>query len=129
MKTKEKINVDIVTVAPDSMSIATMLQSLEMEAQIRDTQIKAMREALLESLQKQGVRRVDLENGDSYVVYPRNKLVIKDKMAAMKWATENPEARMKLDNSAAIEVAQTGKLKWAKVEQEEYLRISRAKSE
>lgn len=108
-------------------TLASELYQLEDEANLLDAKIKAIRTELLETLQKQKVRRVDLENGDSYIVYPRNKLVIKDKMASIKWATENPEARMKIDNAAAIEVALTGKLKWAKVEKEEYLRISRNK--
>jgi hypothetical protein len=72
---------------------------------------------------------VDLKNGDSYILYPRNSLVIKDKMAAQKWFLKNPEARGKMDTAKAMEVALSGKLKWAKVESEEYLRISRAKKQ
>ena len=110
------------------MTLATELYILEANADALDIKIKAIRAELLESLQSQGVHRIDLENGDSYLVYPRNKLVIKDKMAAIKWAVENPEARMKLDTAKAIDVALAGKLKWAKVEKEEYLRVSHKKT-
>ena len=115
-------------VKTEPLTLATELYLLEANADVLDAKIKLIREELLGNLKEQGVRRVDLENGDSYLVYPRNKLVIKDKMAAIKWACENPEARMKLDTAKAIEVAQTGKLKWAKVEQEEYLRVSHKKT-
>lgn len=128
METKNK-EVQVIATPLPAHTLASELNVIEGNIALLDRDAKFLRERLLSSLQAQGVRRVDLENGDSYVVYPRNKLVIKDKMAAQKWGIENPEARMKLDNAVAIDVALSGKLKWAKVEKEEYLRISRKKND
>ena len=109
------------------ITLATELHEIENNIALFDKRAKELRAQLLESLTAQNVRRVDLQNGDSYVVYPRNNLIVKDEFAAQKWGMENPEARMKLNTSKAIEVALKGKLKWATVEKENYLRISRAK--
>ena len=109
------------------LTLATELHAIESNIALLDERAKELRAKLLETLESQHIQRVDLENGDKYLVYPRNKLVIKNAMSAKKWGEENPEARMKLDTSAAIEVALTGKIKWATVEKENYLRISRSK--
>lgn len=108
--------------------VQEILNDLELTIKKMEDEAHTLREYLLQDLKSRGIRRADLENGDSYVIYPRNKLVIKNEMSATKWWMENPEARGKMDTSKAIEVALTGKLKWAKVEKEEYLRISRQKA-
>lgn len=117
---------------PPSVQIGRPVQEIlwDLEATIKKMEDEAhtLRDYLLQDLKSRGIRRADLENGDSYIVYPRNKLVIKNEMSAQKWWMENPEARGKMDTSKAIEVALMGKLKWAKIEKEEYLRISRQKA-
>lgn len=112
----------------DPTTTATELHDLENTIALFEKRAAELRAQLFKTLKEQGVRRVDLVTGESYVIYPRNKLVVKSELAAKRWALENPEARMKLDTSKAMEVALSSKLKWATVKKEEYLRISRAKS-
>lgn len=111
----------------DPPTYALALHIAEEELALLDAKVKEMRARLLENLTSQGVRRVDLENGDSYVIAHRDSLIIKNERAAFAWANENPEARMKLDTSAALKVVKMGGIKWAAIEPKEYLRITRAK--
>lgn len=121
MKTKELTKTQPLT-------LATKLHSIESDIAALQEAAKDLRHQLLQTMTSQSVRRIDLENGDQYLVYPKKTLVIKDEMAAQKWFLENPEARAKLDTTAAMKVALSGKLKWAKVETSDYLRISRVKT-
>lgn len=116
-----------IAVEQERFTLAQELHDIEHDMAFFEARAKLLRTELLKTLVKQGVRRVDLLNGDSYVVYPRNKLVIKNEISAQKWWMENPEARGKMDTAKAMEVALNGKLKWCKVEKDKYLRISRAK--
>lgn len=110
-------------------TLAEELSTLQGQIDFLKEREEEVKESLKQILQYQGVRRVDLKDGRSYILYPKDSLKIKDKMAAQKWWLENPEARGKIDTSAAIEVAKSGKLKWAKVETHEYLRVSNKKDE
>lgn len=122
-----KTNKAVILAEPQTL--ATELQSIEHNLALFEERRDKIRQDLLASLKAQGVRRVDLESGDSYIIAHRDSLIVSNTMAAQKWALENPEARMKLDTSAALKVAKSGKLKWAKVEDKEHLRITRAKVE
>lgn len=121
MKTKEVTKVE-------PQSLATQLHEIEEGIALDEARAKVLRELLLENLQSQGVKFVRLANGDSYTVAERNNLVIKNQISATKWAMENPEARMKLDTSKALEIAKQGKSKIFGVEKTYSLRISRAKT-
>lgn len=120
-KTKE-----VVKATPQTQAV--QLREAEMDLELIEARVKELRQNLLDNLKSQGVRRVDLENGDSYIIAQRDNLVITNERSALAWAFENPEARMKLDTSAALKVAKMSKLKWAKVETKEHLRITRAKN-
>ena len=122
VKTTEKA---VARIDPPTYAVA--LRKAEEGLELVEAKVKEMRMRLLENMKSQSVRRVDLENGDSYIIAHRDSLVIKNERMAFAWANENPEARMKLDTSAALKVVKMGGIKWATIEPKEQLRITRAK--
>lgn len=112
----------------EPQTLAAQLWGIEQELE-RLTEMKdEIRNKLLKSLSTQGVKFIKLENGDSYTVAERNNLVIKNEISATAWAMENPESRMQLNKTKALEVAKLGKSKIFGVEKTYSLRISRAKN-
>lgn len=111
----------------EPQTMATELREVERDIALLESRRDEIRADLLKQMLEQGVRRVDMEDGKSYIVAHRASVSIKDKFAATKWAMENPEARMSVDTSAVLAVAKVGNLSWATVEHKDYLRITSKK--
>lgn len=112
---------DIVVVTP--LTIAEQLRIVEEKAEVLEEKRQELRSALLESLKRQGVKSVRLDSGDMYVRASRARLVVTNQSAAMAWGRENPEARMKLDSSAAIEAVKRDLVTFGSLAYTEYLTI------
>jgi hypothetical protein len=117
---------ELISVPEQGLTLAEELYAIEYRIAGLEERKDAIREQLMQNLKEQGVKSVRLENGDMYIRAERMKLVIKDERKAMQWALENPEARMKLDTSAALTVARMGE-KCFGVGSTEYLTIKRHK--
>lgn len=113
--------------AEQNATIAEALYNVEVMIANLEEKKDEFRTQLMQNLKEQGVKSVRLDNGDMYIRAQRLKLVIKDEGKARVWALENPEARMKLDTSAALEVARLG-VKFFEVGHTEYLQIKRRRS-
>jgi hypothetical protein len=116
-----------ITIPEQGLNLASELHHIERLLGELEARKDGIRERLLANLKEQGVKSVRLDNGDLYVRAERMKLIVKDERKAMAWALENPEARMKLDTSAALIVARQGE-KCFEVGRTEYLTIKRQRS-
>lgn len=110
---------------PRTFTLAAGLYEVEKEVERLTHMAQTMRGELMKNLKEQGVRRVDLDTGDCYIRVLTTKLVIKNEGKALKWALENPEARMNLSRGAALKVAKSGTEKFFSTEPSEQLRILR----
>ena len=78
------------------ITLATELQEIENSIELFEARRSQIREALLKKLKSQGVRKLDMVNGDSYIITQRDNVVYKNESSAKAWCLENPEARMKM---------------------------------
>ena len=118
-----------ISVEQKRYTIAQELYDIEHDIELFDARAKLLRAELLENLTSQGVRRIDLQSGDSYVVSKRQTLEVKDVAKAEAWADSN--SCWKLDTTKAWKVLRR-ELKLPKffgVKETEYLTIKRSKEE
>lgn len=122
-----KKTTEVVVKEYNAPSLAEELYVLENQGKAIAERVTEIRTELLAALKHQGVRYIRLDNGDAYTrAQGKRKLVVKNQLKAMKWATENPEARMKIDTGAAMDCAMDGSLPFFAVERgEEYIQIKR----
>ncbi len=116
-----------VEIVPRSESVAAKLYEVESKIAEWEEARKILREELLSSLAQQGVKSLKLANGDSYTVYPLKTVKVTNERAALSWAYENPEARMKIDPTKLKQAVEIGGVKFAKITVEDHLRVNRAK--
>lgn len=85
-------------------TLATELALIQGQMGLLKEREDEIKEALLATLQHQGVQSIKLENGTMYVRNQRTSLKVKNEAKAWAWAMENPTARMKVDTAAALAV-------------------------
>lgn len=113
----------------EALSLAAELHEVEEIESKAAERSKEIRESLLNILVNSPFKAVTLrETGEVFTVAERESLVLKNERSALAWAYENPEARMKLDTSAAIKVIKMGKIKWGAIEIKAHLRVSKPKA-
>lgn len=99
----------LLTVRNTPLTIASNLFIVESEIDRLEKRKKELRDQLMEKLKDQGVVSVRLENGIQYIRSQRHSLKILDAKKAVAWGSENIEARMKLDSSAALKALKLDK--------------------
>lgn len=124
MTNKKKKEVVPIFTQDYQVSLASELSGIERQLAVWETRKDEIRAELLNIMKTQGIRSVRLDSNEWYIRAQRNKLIIKDQHKAKQWALENPEARMKIDTSAALEVARMG-VPFFEVGHTEYLTVKR----
>lgn len=85
-------------------TLATALVTVQGQIKILEEREDELKAELLQELKRQGVQSVKLDDGTQYIRNQRTTVKVKDEAKAWKWAMENPEARLKVDTAAALEV-------------------------
>lgn len=115
MTTKEITTQDI--------TLATKLYDVQAKLVDLKDEESALREALFDTLKRQHVKSVRLEDGTSFTIAEKQTLKVKDMEKALKWAEDKNV--IKLDTGAALKIVRRNlKLpKFFEVTKTEYLTV------
>ncbi len=110
----------------DNLTIANQLQIVQNTLKALEVEEKKLKEVLLESLKKQGVKSVKLENGTQFIRAEKQTLTVKPGFEEEVQLWSEDFNCMKLDTAKALKILRRSLKKppkWAAIRETEYLTI------